>query len=117
MLQIGENPYSHGKFVLAETLMHQLVQWCFFRHVQAIKDQAGFAVELGHFFRDAGSPVANEVHYTHGKAAQSCDVLWAMACSNAAAIFIKVSIDHVVTTVLNDPMPTIDRQHLLRIGL
>jgi len=40
-----------------------------FRHAQVIKDQAGVAVELGHFFSDAGFLVANEVEYTHGKAA------------------------------------------------
>jgi len=39
------------------------------RHAQAIKDQAGVAVELGHFFSDAGFLVANEVEYTHGKEA------------------------------------------------
>jgi hypothetical protein len=36
-----------------------------FRHAQVIEDQAGVAIEFGHFLSDADFGIAEETQYTH----------------------------------------------------
>jgi len=44
---------------------------------------------------------------------QTGDILWAVACTDAAAILIEIPIDHVVTAILDCPVTAIQFENAL----
>lgn len=86
-----------------------------FRHAEVVEDQAGIAVQLPHGLRDAVG--AFGLDQADGEAAESGDVLGAMAGADAATVLVVVPVEDVVTAVLDTPMAAIHLEHLLGIGL
>ena len=48
---------------------------------------------------------------------QSGDVFWAVTSTYAAAVFVIVPIDNVMTAVLDAPVAAVGGKHALRVGL
>jgi len=53
----------------------------------------------------------------NGEPPQSSDVFWAVTSAYAAAVFVIVPIDNVMTAVLDAPVTAIGFKHTLRVGL
>jgi len=53
----------------------------------------------------------------NGESSQSSDVFWAVTSSYAAAVFVIVPIDNVMTAVFDAPVATVGGEHALRVGL
>ena len=58
--------------------------------------------QFAYFLRDANSTFGFDE--ADGETAQSGDVLRAMSCPDAAAVFMVIPINHVVTTVFDAPV-------------
>lgn len=81
-------------------------------HPRTIQDQARIAGELAHFFSGAGFVVGMGFQYAGGAATELGDMLRTMVGANAAAAFIVIPVDTVVTGVFDDPAASTDRQDL-----
>ena len=53
----------------------------------------------------------------NGESPQSSDVFWAVTSAYAAAVFVIVPIDNVMTAVFDAPVATVGGKHALRVGL
>lgn len=53
----------------------------------------------------------------NGESPQSSDVFWAVTSSYAAAVFVIVPIDNVMTAVFDAPVPAVGGKQALRVGL
>jgi len=71
--------------------------------------------QFAYFLRNTNSTFGFDE--ADGEAAQSGDVLWAMSCANAAAVFVVVPINHVVATVFDAPMFTVRLKDFFGISL
>ena len=52
-----------------------------------------------------------------GESPQPSDIFWAMAFAYAAAVFVIVPIDNVMTAVFDAPVATVGGKNTLRVGL
>ena len=86
-----------------------------FRHTEVVEDEAGIAVQLAHGLRHAAD--AFGLDQTDGKAPESGDVFGAVAGADAAAVFVIVPVEDVVTATLDAPMAAIHLEYLLWSGL
>jgi hypothetical protein len=81
-----------------------------FGHPQVIKDQPDVTGELPHFLRNASHALGFDD--SDGKTTEPGDVFRAVAGAYAAAVFIKIPVQDVVTAVFNGPVTTIDGKEL-----
>jgi hypothetical protein len=58
-----------------------------------------------------------ELDDANGQSPQSSDVFRAVTSAYAAAVFIIVPIDNVMTAVFNAPVAAVGGKHALRVGL
>ncbi len=72
-------------------------------------------MELPHLLRHTVHPLGFDD--THGKAAQTGDVVRAVAGSNPAAVFVKVPVEDVMATIFDAPMAAVGLEHLFGVGL
>ncbi len=69
---------------------------------------------MSHFLRDTAYTFG--LNDGNGKAPQSSDVFWAVTSSYAAAVFVIVPIDNVMTAVFDAPVATVGGKHAVRVG-
>ena len=86
-----------------------------FRHFKVIENQPRVLNQFAYFLRNANSTFGFDE--ADSEAAQSGDVLWAMSCPDAAAVFMVVPINHVVATVFDAPMLAVRLKDFLGISL
>ncbi len=74
---------------------------------------------LAHFLCDAADALVDAFVFDDAdrEAAQAGDVFWAMAGADAAAVFIVVPIEDVMTAILDAPVAAVSGQHALGVGL
>ena len=84
-----------------------------FTHSEIIEDRADITCELPHFLSDAEN--AFGFNDSNGKPSESGDVLWTIAATYTATIFIVVPIKDVVAT-LNAPMASIGGENVTCVG-
>ena len=93
---------AHGKFVLfLNQLKRNMYSWSFTGN----RIPYGLHGELLHFLSDIANSFAFD--QPHGESSQACHVFRAMALGNSAAVFNKVPVNNVMTTILNAPMTSI----------
>jgi len=74
-------------------------------------------VQLTHFLGDADFAIGDELDDADGEAAQTGNILGAMADAVTAAILVEVPVDHIVATVFDGPVTAIGGEDALWAGL
>jgi hypothetical protein len=107
-------PSRHGKFVL-QPASRASESARIFHHLKVIEKHPRVANQFSHFLCYAVGVLG--FYKADNEAMQSGNVLGAMSCPNAAAIFVVVPVNHVVATVFNAPMFAIGFKDFLGIRL
>ena len=71
--------------------------------------------QFAYFLRNANSTFGFDE--ADGEAAQSGDILWAMSCANAAAVFVVVPVNYVMATIFYTPMLAVRLEDFFGISL
>ena len=73
-----------------------------FCHAQVLEDQADITGQLSHFLRYAA--YAFGFDDSNGESAEAGDIFRTVADADPAAIFVVISVEDVVTAILNGPV-------------